>query len=54
MFWIWKASRFLPAFFSPGNSAVAVEQYSRKSSFCSPLRANSVRSYALETWPGES
>lgn len=44
----------LPLLLPPGKSAVAVEQYSRKSSFCSPLRANRVRSYALETCSGAS
>lgn len=54
MFWIPKLWRF-PFFFSaPGNCASAVAQYSRKSAFCRPLRANSVRSYALETWSGAS
>lgn len=50
VFWIPKVSRFFPFFFSPGNCAVAVALYSRKSAFCRPLRANSVRSYALDTW----
>ncbi len=48
MFWISKLPRtFLPFLFffvSPGNFARTVEQYSRKSFFCSPDRAIRVRS----------
>lgn len=57
MFWISKVSRTdLPFFFDvePGNFAVTVEQYSRKSFFWSPDRAIRVRSYAEETWWGAS
>ncbi|GFM98927.1 hypothetical protein Sfulv_37380 [Streptomyces fulvorobeus] len=54
VFWISKFSRFFPFFFSPGNMALAVAAYSRKSGFWSPLRAKSVRSYALETCCGAS
>lgn len=60
MFWIAKDSRTfvgLPSpsrFQSPGNRASTVEQYARKSAFCRPSRATSVRSYALLTWPGLS
>lgn len=57
MFWISKDPRvvlplllpFLTFVVSPGNFALTVEQYSRKSFFCSPERANNVRSYAEET-----
>ena len=55
VFWISKDSRTdLPFLFfavAPGNFAVTVEQYSRKSFFCSPERAISVRSYAEDTCP---
>ncbi|CAO0837482.1 hypothetical protein SMICM17S_10275 [Streptomyces microflavus] len=44
VFWISKLSRFFPFFSSPGKSADAVAAYSRKSFFCMPLRAISVRS----------
>ncbi len=58
MFWISKGLRdvlpFLSFFVSPGNFALTVEAYSRKSFFCSPERANSVRSYAEETCFGAS
>ncbi len=57
VFWMPKLSRFLPFFVffsSPGNWALGVEQYSRKSAFWRPERAKSVRSYALETCPGSS
>ncbi|CAM5274203.1 hypothetical protein STENM36S_07661 [Streptomyces tendae] len=58
MFWISKGLRdvlpFLSLVVSPGNSALTVEAYSRKSFFWSPERANSVRSYAEETCPGMS
>ncbi len=58
MFWISKDSRevlpFLSFLVSPGNLVRTVEAYSRKSFFWSPERANSVRSYAEETWPGAS
>ncbi len=58
MFWISKDPRtrlpFLFFFVSPGNCARTVEQYSRKSFFCSPERAIRVRSYAEDTWPGAS
>ena len=58
VFWISKGSRtvlpFLSFFVSPGNFALTVEQYSRKSFFWSPERAISVRSYADETWPSAS
>jgi hypothetical protein len=45
---------FLVVFHSPGNWALTVEQYSRKSAFWRPARAKRVRSYALLTWPGSS
>lgn len=58
MFWISKVPRvdlpFLFFFVSPGNLARTVEQYSRKSAFCSPERANRVRSYADDTCPEAS
>lgn len=58
VFWISKDPRtslFCLFFFvSPGNLAETVEQYSRKSFFCSPERANSVRSYADDTCPRSS
>ncbi len=58
VFWISKDSRTdLPFLFfvvRPGNLAVTVEQYSRKSFFWSPERAISVRSYADDTWRGAS
>ncbi len=47
-------SLVFPGRSSSGNCARAVEQYSRKSAFCSPERAKSVRSYALETWSSAS
>lgn len=53
VFWISKDPRVvLPFLFlavAPGNFARTVEQYSRKSFFWSPERANSVRSYADDT-----
>ncbi|GHF88302.1 hypothetical protein GCM10017667_16240 [Streptomyces filamentosus] len=54
VFWISKVSRFLPGFASPGKAVRTVAAYSRKSGFCMPLRAISVRSYAEETCPGAS
>ncbi len=44
VFWISKCSRGFPASCLPGNFALTVPQYSRKSCFCSPERAMSVRS----------
>ena len=49
MFWI-AYDEFPPA----GNWASAVEQYRAKSALPRPVRPNTARSYAEETWPGVS